>query len=107
MLVVTTVLFVIAKRRQWTMRETMRRASAKIIPRTPGLGRPRTPGAPRTPAATYDRRSKRAGVQMESIPYKGQGQQKRGMVVEVRGGDAEKQQQEGVMDKLLRNDWKK
>ncbi|CAK3997115.1 Hypothetical predicted protein [Lecanosticta acicola] len=101
--VTTTALFVIAKRRQWTMRQTMRRASRKVAD---GLKTPLTPRFPRTPAPVHNddkRRTKRSGVQMESIPAK----QGRGVVVEVKQTQQPGANKgEGFMGKLRGNDWR-
>jgi hypothetical protein len=69
-----TVLFVVAKRRQWDIRQSIKRASRRLT----GRGNPK-------PSAS-DRQSKRGGVQMKGIPSR-EGQ-KRGAFVEVK--DAEK-----------------
>ncbi|SMR51174.1 unnamed protein product [Zymoseptoria tritici ST99CH_1E4] len=53
---VMTVLFVVAKRRQWNIRQSIQRASRRLT----GRGNPK-------PSA-MDRQSKRGGMQMKGIP---------------------------------------
>ncbi|KAF2171418.1 hypothetical protein M409DRAFT_18535 [Zasmidium cellare ATCC 36951] len=106
--VATTTLFIIAKRRQWNIRASIRRASRRFTGRGP-------------PRNSIDRRSKRAGFQLDSTPAS-RGH-KRGLMVEVKdvekgqggsvGGGGDVQKPKGAMDaegwkgRLWRNDWKR
>ncbi|KAK4506432.1 hypothetical protein PRZ48_000164 [Zasmidium cellare] len=97
--VATTTLFIIAKRRQWNIRASIRRASRRLT------GRDTT---------QIDRRSKRAGIQLDSAPA--QRGHKRGLMVEVKdvekgnGGVKEPNRTmdaEGWKGRLWRNDFKR
>ncbi|KAI5369713.1 hypothetical protein Slin15195_G005890 [Septoria linicola] len=101
--IASTVLWVLAKRRQWNIRQSIKRASRRFTGRA-------------ARDATRDRQSKRAGLQMSHIPA--QRGHKGG--IDVRVKDAEKgttnkpigdekstKQQSGWTEKLWRNDWQK
>ncbi|KXT04632.1 hypothetical protein AC578_2096 [Pseudocercospora eumusae] len=95
--IVTLSLFIVAKRRQWTMRQTLKRASRRLTGRG-GQG-----------STAADRQSRRAGLQMRAQPSR-QGH-KRGLVIAVK--DVEKaggSKPPGVggnwTERLWRNEWK-
>ncbi|CZT15659.1 uncharacterized protein RCC_12343 [Ramularia collo-cygni] len=101
--IASTVLFVLAKRRQWDVRASIKRASRRFT----GRG-----GA--SQAAT-DRQSRRVGMQMSDMPIR-QGHTKRGPAVAVRDVEkgsnsssdknvAHSKKPEGSW--LWRNDWKR
>jgi hypothetical protein len=80
--VASIVLFIVAKRRQWTMRQTLTRASRRLT------GRFTQPKTPQT-ASTANRRSRRTGIRMGSPPRPGVKAvyppgHKRGLVVDVK-----------------------
>ncbi|EME50360.1 hypothetical protein DOTSEDRAFT_77383 [Dothistroma septosporum NZE10] len=98
--VATTTLWVIAKRRQWTMKQTLKRASKRLTGR----------GGPRQDArdAADERRRRRTGVQMTSREE--QRGAKRGMVIEIKDQEDVKGERSaggGLGSKLWRNDWKR
>ncbi|KAF7191230.1 hypothetical protein HII31_07253 [Pseudocercospora fuligena] len=95
--IVTLSLFIIAKRRQWTMRQTLKRASRRLTGR----------GGQRSTAG--DRQSRRAGLQMTAQPSR-QGH-KRGLVIAVNdvekaGGTKPPRVRGNWTHRLWRNDWK-
>lgn len=80
--VASIVLFIVAKRRQWTMRQTLSRASRRLTGR---FGQPKTPQT----ATAADRRSRRTGIRLQSPPRPGVKAvyppgHKRGLVVDVK-----------------------
>jgi hypothetical protein len=80
--VASIVLFIVAKRRQWTMRQTLTRASRRLT------GRFTQPKTPQT-ASAANRRSRRTGIRMGSPPRPGVKAvyppgHKRGLVVDVK-----------------------
>lgn len=80
--VASIVLFIVAKRRQWTMRQTLTRASRRVT------GRFTQPKTPQT-ASAANRRSRRTGIRMGSPPRPGVKAvyppgHKRGLVVDVK-----------------------
>ncbi|EME89382.1 uncharacterized protein MYCFIDRAFT_181527 [Pseudocercospora fijiensis CIRAD86] len=96
--IVTLSLFIVAKRRQWTMRQTLKRASRRLTGR----------GAQRATATATDRQSRRGGMQMTAQPSR-QGH-KRGLVIGVneveKAGETKPRRAGGTwVDRLWRNDW--
>jgi hypothetical protein len=80
--VASIILFIVAKRRQWTMRQTLTRASRRLT------GRFTQPKTPQT-ASAANRRSRRTGIRMGSPPRPGVKAvyppgHKRGLVVDVK-----------------------
>lgn len=80
--VASIVLFIVAKRRQWTMRQTLTRASRRLT------GRFTQPKTPQT-ASAANRRSRRTGIRMGSPPRPGVKAvyppgHKRGLVIDVK-----------------------
>lgn len=80
--VASIVLFIVAKRRQWTMRQTLTRASRRLT------GRFTQPKTPQT-ASAANRSSRRTGIRMGSPPRPGVKAvyppgHKRGLVVDVK-----------------------
>ncbi|GIZ39881.1 hypothetical protein CKM354_000324600 [Cercospora kikuchii] len=100
--VASTVLWVLAKRRQWNVRQSIKRASRRLTGRAGREG-------------TRERQSKRIGMQMSSNMERGH---KRGMVVQVNDTgkesrstsqpDPNQSDMKGKWaEKLWRNDWQK
>lgn len=80
--IASIILFIVAKRRQWTMRQTLTRASRRLT------GRFTQPKTPQTVSAA-NRRSRRTGIRMGSPPRPGVKAvyppgHKRGLVVDVK-----------------------
>ena len=111
--VASTILFVVAKRRQWKIRESIRRMSRRLTRRDPG---PKTPRG-----AALDRQSKRSGVRMASPPRPAASKgalpgHKQGLVAnekDVEKGPLDrrapkntKPRQRSWMARLWGNDWK-
>ncbi|KAF2207931.1 hypothetical protein CERZMDRAFT_101954 [Cercospora zeae-maydis SCOH1-5] len=98
--VASTVLWVLAKRRQWNVRQSIKRASRRLTGRA-------------ARDATRERQSKRGGMQMSSDMERGH---KRGLIVQVndtgkesRSASQARNAQAEVKgkwtEKLWRNDW--
>jgi len=104
--IASIVLFIVAKRRQWTMRQTLTRASRRLTGR---FTRPQTPHT----ASAANRRSRRTGIRMGSPPRPGVKAvyppgHKRGLVVDVKDPEKGPQPLDGKAPKNTRpreNTW--
>lgn len=104
--VTSIVLFIVAKRRQWTMRQTLTRVSRRLTGR---FGQPKTPQT----ASAVNRSSRRTGIRMGSPPRPGVKAvyppgHKRGLVVDVKDPEKGPQPLDGKAPKNTRpreNTW--
>ncbi|TKA82805.1 hypothetical protein B0A55_01058 [Friedmanniomyces simplex] len=112
--IASTILFVVAKRRQWNVRASIRRVSRRLTGRAGAPPTPRTPGrnnrrttvnAGRMASSRVDTRSaKHPGYKAGSAAVMEERDAEKGAL--GKGAPADKRQRGGAWQKLWGNDWK-